>query len=413
MDNKTKQHKNFFLSRSIILVIFISALTGAVFGFMAGGLTNVIFPNFADKFAKIIPQGEEKAVEIQKERVIQEDSAVIDVVEKVSPAVVSIVITKDVPKFRSSFDDPSDFGFFFDPFRSQGETETETRKVAGGSGFFISEDGMIATNKHVVEDEEAEYTVVTSDGKEFSATVLSRHPLLDIALIDIEGNNFSFVEFSDSDSLKVGQTVIAIGNPLGEFSNSVSRGIISGLKRSITAGLGFGASERLTNIIQTDAAINPGNSGGPLLNINGEVLGVNVAVAQGVENIGFALPSNQVKKFIDQIKKDGKVTLPFIGVRYIILNEGIKSKNNLPFDYGALVLRGDTMTDFAVIPGSPADKAGIVENDIILEINGKKVNEDNPLGDSIMKYDVGEELTLKVWHKGDIKEVKVKLEERK
>ena len=396
-------------AKSIITIAILSA----VFGFIAGGIGNAFFPQLSNKIGSAVQNNNEKSVEIQKEIIVQEDSVIIDVVEKSSPAVVSIVITKDVPKFKSLFDDPSNFGFFSNPFRSQGEAETETQKVGGGSGFLISEDGMIITNRHVVEDEDASYTVVTNDGEEFSAKVLARHPLLDVALINIEGNDFPVIEFADSDSLKVGQTAIAIGNPLGEFSNSVSRGIISGLKRNITAGSGFSRTERLTDIIQTDAAINPGNSGGPLIDIHGRVMGVNVAMAQGVENIGFALPGNQVKKFIDQVQKNGKVSVPFIGVRYIILNKKIMEDNNLEFDYGALVLRGETMTDFAVIPGSPADKAGITENDIILEINGKKVTDDNPLGDIITKYDVGEELIFKVWQKGETKDIRIKLEERK
>jgi serine protease Do len=213
--------------------------------------------------------------------------------------------------------------------------------------------------------------------------------------------------------LKVGQTVIAIGNSLGEFANSVSKGIISGLKRNVTAGSGFGETERLTNIIQTDAAINPGNSGGPLLDVSGSVIGVNVAMAQGAENIGFALPINQVENAINQIKTKGKISVPFIGIRYVIIDQAIQQQNNLPLDYGALVIRGERAIDLAVIPGSPADKAGIVENDIILEIDGSKITAENQLGDLISKHNVDDVVALKVWHKGETKDVKVTLEERK
>jgi S1-C subfamily serine protease len=273
---------------------------------------------------------------------------------------------------------------------------------------------MIITNKHVVSDTQADYTVILNDGKEYVAKVIARDPVSDIAVIKIDGNDFSPVILGDSDSIKVGQTAIAIGNSLGEFSNSVSKGIISGLKRNITAGsvLG-GGSERLTNIIQTDAAINAGNSGGPLLNINGEVIGVNVAMAQGAENVGFALPINQVKKIIDQVKEKGQISVPFLGVRYVVIDQTIQKQNNLPFDYGVLATRGQTISDLAVIPGSPADKAGIVENDIILEADGQKITADNQLSDIIAKHNVGEEMTLKIWHKGGTKDVKVKLEERK
>lgn len=411
--NQKKQAIKLSMAGVIVIAILLSAVTGAFFGFMAGGLGTSTFPKLADKIGKINHEAENKNIGNQKETVIQEDSAVINVVEKVTPAVVSIVITKDVPKFRSFFDNPSGFGFFSDPYQSQGSPETEKQKVGGGSGFFITKDGMIITNKHVVSDLNAEYTVVTNDGKEYQAEIVSRHPILDVAIIEVKGDNFQFLEFGDSDALKVGQTTIAIGNPLGEFANSVSRGIVSGLKRNITAGSGLGDSERLTNIIQTDAAINPGNSGGPLLNIDGKVIGINVAVAQGAENIGFALPSNQINKFIGQIEKNGKVSVPFIGVRYIIINEEIQKENNLPFNYGALVLRGEKITDFAVAPGSAADKAGITENDIILEVDGNKITEDSPLSDVVSKYEVGDEITFKIWHKGGTKDIKVKLEERK
>jgi len=221
------------------------------------------------------------------------------------------------------------------------------------------------------------------------------------------------LELADSGNLKIGQTVIAIGNSLGEFRNTVSKGIISGLKRNVTAGDGFGQAETLSEVIQTDAAINPGNSGGPLLNISGQVIGVNVAMAQGAENIGFALPINIVKKGIESVKSKGKIVQPYIGVRYIPITEEIKKANNLPYGYGALVLRGQKVTDFAVVPGSPADKAGLTENDIILEINGVKIDEKNLLSDQIAKSNVGDTINLKIWHKGEEKTVQVKLEERK
>jgi serine protease Do len=239
-------------------------------------------------------------------------------------------------------------------------------------------------------------------------------PVSDVAVIKIEaGKALPTLDLADSSNLKIGQTAIAIGNSLGEFRNTVSKGIISGLKRNVTAGDGFGQAETLSEVIQTDAAINPGNSGGPLLNINGQVIGVNVAMAQGAENIGFALPINLVKKDIESVKTKGKIIQPFIGVRYIPVTADIQKQNNLPYSYGALVLRGQQMTDFAVVPGSPADKAGIVENDIILEINGQKIDENHQLADQIAKFNVGDTITLKIWHKGEEKNVKVTLEERK
>lgn len=408
MENNNQ--KNISLAKSklfalVLAVLAISAVMGSLFGFISGGIAN-------QSIARILGKNQANiGADISKNRIIDEESAVINTVEKTSPAVISIVITKDIPIFKSR--DP--FDLFFNPFDSR-EPEmlgTEKQKVGGGSGFFVSADGFIVTNKHVVSDTNADYTVITSDGKEYPAKVMARHPSADLAVIKIEGKNFPVLDLGESETLKIGQTVIAIGYSLGEFTNTVNKGIISGLKRNITAGSILGGGEQLTNIIQTDAAINPGNSGGPLIDLNGRAIGVNVAMAQGAENVGFAIPIDQVKKTIDQVKKQGKISVPFIGVRYIILNDEIKSKNDLPYNYGALVVRGDTVTDFAVVPGSPADKAEISENDIILEINGEKIDANNQLGDAISSYNVGDEITLKVWHKGGVKEVKVKLEERK
>lgn len=397
------------------VLILMSAL---LFGFAGGKLASLSEKVHLANIGKqeTVPTPED--IERGKVNAVAEDQAVIDVVKKSTPGVVSIVITKDVPQLRRG--GLGGFPFFFNPFGDEDQyqsgdpsPESTKRQVGSGSGFLVSDDGLIVTNKHVVSDTEAEYTVITNDGKEHSATILARDPNNDIALMKIDGKDFPALRLGDSDSLQVGQTAIAIGNPLGEFANSVSRGIISGLQRDVTAGSQFqGDVEKLTNIIQTDAAINPGNSGGPLLNLFGEVVGVNVAVAQGAENIGFAIPVNSIKRAVNEVKTTGKISTPYLGVRYILLTEGIQKKNNLPYSYGALVLRGETITDFAVIPGSPADKAGIMENDIVLEFQGQKIDIDHPLGKLIGERTVGEEVTLKVWHKGETKEMKIRLEER-
>lgn len=401
----------------IVVTIFFSSLFGAVFGLMSAGVVNIFSLNIGQKIGRYFPNLNLYKInsEISKQQVIVEDSAVIDVVDQVSPAVVSIVISKNIPNVRDNF------GGFFDPFSldpfgnggSQTDPGSQKKTIGGGSGFFITSDGYILTNRHVVEDQQADYTVMTNDGKEYTAKVLARDPVRDVAVIKIEGNNFPVASLGDSDALKIGQTTIAIGNSLGEFSNSVSRGIVSGLKRNLSAGGGLGGSERLTDIIQTDAAINPGNSGGPLLDINGNVIGINVAVAQGAQNVGFALPISQAKRLIDQVKTGAKITVPYLGLRYIMIDAAVQKDAQLPFDYGVLVMRGSRMTDLAVIPGSPADKAGIIENDIVLEINGQKINKDNQLADMIVKYNVGDTITVKIWHKGETKDVQVKLEERK
>lgn len=402
-NNEIKSLKNqaiFIIAASAI----VAAVFGSFFGFLTGSLGKDILSNFSGK----INTATKKSPEVSRQTVIEEESAVTDTVEKATPSVVSIVISQNVPIFRNS--DP--FGFFSDPFGDNGSLGTEKQKVGGGTGFFVSADGMIVTNKHVASSQDAEYTVLTSDGKEYPAKVIAVHPTTDLAVIKIEGKDFPVLDLGDSDNLKRGQTAIAIGYSLGEFSNTVSKGIISGLSRDITAGSGLGGSERLTGIIQTDAAINPGNSGGPLLDINGKAIGVNVAMAQGAENIGFAIPVNQVKRTIDQIKDKGKISIPFLGVRYILNSKEIQEKNNLPFDYG-VIIRTDSASEFAVIPGSPADIAGIAENDIILEINGKKITADYQLADAISQYNPGDEIAIKIWHKGETKEMKVKLGEKK
>ncbi len=407
----------------VVITFLLSSFFGAVFGFMAGNLgQGKINFDFLKGRGK---SGQKNDINLSGQTIAipDEESAVTAVVEKASPAVVSIIISKDIPKIQDFFEDPFDWDPFFNPFgwrrerRQQDQGETEKQEIGGGSGFIVSKDGLIVTNKHVVSDQSADYTVMTKikdEEKRYSAKVMAIDPTNDLAILKIDvKEDLPTLELGDSSALKVGQTVIAIGNSLGEFRNTVSKGIISGLKRNVTAGNGFGQAEQLSEVIQTDAAINPGNSGGPLLNIAGQAIGVNVAMAQGAENIGFALPINLVKKAIGSVKEKGKIVQPYLGIRYILVTKEIQKQNNLPYDYGALVLRGERMTDFAVVPGSPADKAGIVENDIILEVNGVKINEKNQLSAQIAKYNVGDTVTLKIWHKGEEKTVQVKLEERK
>ena len=421
------------MSKKTIILIFVfcfivSSISGAFFGFLGGIFFNKTASPFIEKtlekigieIPEVLNNGKENK-EVKVVETKQEESAVISAVEKTSPAVVSIIISKDLPKVERYFIDPfSDdfFSDFFSPFGSglqipqYRQNGTEKQEIGGGTGFAISPDGLILTNRHVVSDQDAEYTVLTNDEEKYPAEVLARDLINDVAILKIEAENLPSLEFGDSDSLKIGQTVIAIGNALGEFRNTVSRGVISGLRRSITAG-GYGEVEQLSGMIQTDAAINQGNSGGPLIDLDGKAIGVNVAMAYGAENIGFAIAVNDLKNIVKDVKEQGKIIRPFLGVRYVLINEKIKEKNNLSYDYGALILRGENPEDLAIIPGSPADKAGLVENDIILEINGEKVGEKNTLSKLISKCKVGDEAALKILHRGEEKEVKVRLEERK
>lgn len=408
-----KKGKKWLIAIFLVVVFFMAGALGIALGYFAGkahDLSSSLVNKIERKLLGDNYAVKNNADSVQK--IIIEDNAVISVVEKSIPSVVSITISKNVPEVRQ-YGFPFDF-FGFDEQKDSQSGGVKKQQVGGGTGFFISKDGMVVTNKHVVDDANADYTVITNDGKEYPAKVLARDPAQDIAVIKIEGNDFPVLPLGNSDELKIGQTAIAIGNSLGEFSNTVSKGIISGLGRSLTAGDQYGGkTERLSNIIQTDAAINSGNSGGPLIDIAGNVIGINVAVAQNAQNVGFALPVNQVKRVVEQVSRTGKITTPFLGVRYIPINEDIAKENNLPFAYGVLVQRGTKITDFAVIPGSPADKAGIIENDIILEINEKKLDEKNQLSDMIATFNVGDTITLKIWHKGETKEVEVVLQERK
>lgn len=411
---------NRFNQKELIIIIMVASFAvSSVSGFLAGGAGAELFKLYGNKPEPVISDETENKEEYLS--ATAQEQAVIYAVEKNSPAVVSIIISKDLPVFENYLTNPFDgFDDFFGdnfPFNfqipQQRQKGTEKKEVGGGTGFIVSSDGMIVTNKHVVEDDEAEYTVLMNDGKKYDAKVLARDPVLDVAIIKIDGKDLPTVVLGDSDNLRIGQSVIAIGNALGEFRNTVSVGVISGLARSITAATSGGAAERLDKVIQTDAAINKGNSGGPLLNLNGEVIGINTAIAQGAQNIGFTLPINAVKKDIKDVMEKGKIVAPFLGVRYVLINEAIKKTNNLEVDHGALVQRGKNPEDLAVVPGSPADKAGIVENDIILEINSEKISEDNGLAEIVNKKSVGDEIVMKVWHKGEEKISKAVLTERK
>lgn len=396
----------------LIIAIIVSSASGAVAGFFYAGQKQSLLPT--PKVAQadtIVP------VDYQAQ-----SNQVVKVVEETSPAVVSIIVTKDLPKVEQYFNDGGMEEFlrqFFDngmpdmnlpQYRENG---TQKQEVGGGTGFIISADGYIVTNKHVVYDDEAEYTVLVNDEQKYPAKVLAKDTVNDIAILKIDAKDLRFLSLADSDQIKVGQSVIAIGNALGEFSNTVSTGVISGLSRSITAGSYRTGSERMMGLIQTDASINPGNSGGPLLNLDGHVVGVNVAMAQGAQNIGFTIPINQVKSAIDSVKQNGRIVRPWLGVRYMMVNEAIAKENKLPEDYGALILRGEQRTDLAVIPGSPADKAGLVENDIVLEVNGEAVKGDNDLTTLINKHKVGTEVELTISHQGKHQKLKIKLEENK
>lgn len=389
------------------LVVFV-VIFGVLY-FYKGKIFNMLATDFYKESTTQL--GDAKDDDIKS---FTQESFVVETVKKTNPAVVAIVVTKDVPKYETYYEQSNPFGNMFPGFSFETpklkQNGTEKKEIGGGSGFFVSASGLLVTNRHVVSDKDAEYTVFTNDGKKYDAKVLARDSVLDIAVLQVSGTGFTYLEFANSDQIQIGQSVIAIGNALAEFRNTVSVGVVSGLARSITASDGRGSSEILDHVIQTDAAINPGNSGGPLLNLSGNVIGVNVAVAQGSENIGFALPANVVKAVVDSVSQTGKIVRPFLGVRYTQITQAVKEKNKLSVDYGVIISKGETKEELAVIPGSPADKAGLVENDIILEVDGKKLDEKMHLAFIIRDKKIGDTLTLLVLSKGIEKEVSVVLE---
>ncbi|MGC8775841.1 MAG: S1C family serine protease [Minisyncoccia bacterium] len=419
-----KIKKNKFLNRffaGFLVFLFLIFVFGKI-NFAQAGFWDNLLKNLPQFFkpqtstSNQINQPEKKSNQETSlyKPVIDYENAVVSAVKKVSPAVVSITVSKNVPIIEQCPSNPFSnlppdirefFGDNFFEFYVPCQKGEKLKEVGSGSGFIISKDGLILTNKHVVFDTKASYTVLTNDGKKYDAKVLARDPLQDLAILKINAENLPVAALGNSDELQLGQTAIAIGNALGEFRNTVSVGVISGLARTVTAGDGGGYTETIKNVIQTDAAINPGNSGGPLVNLKGEVIGINTAMAQGAENIGFAIPINQAKSVINSIKTKGKIERPFLGLRYIILNKEIAEQKKLPVDYGALV--DSDGKNPAVVPGSPAEKAGILKGDIILEINGQKINEDNTLADIISKFLPGDEISLKILRND--KEINIKL----
>ncbi len=310
-------------SKIIAPIIAISLIFGAIGGAIGGAFGGPYLARLP-AFQKYLPKSS-SAGNYNQNIILNEDSAVIDVVKKASPAVVSIVISKDlskVPGFGMNQFNFDQFAPFFENpgvqpnSGQQNGNKPNIQQVGAGSGFFVSADGLILTNKHVVEDEQASFVVVTQDGKTYDAKVLARDPRNDLAIIKIEIKNAPFLTLADSGKIQIGQRVIAIGNSLGQYQNTVTSGIISGIGRSITAG-GEGSSEDLQGVIQTDAAINPGNSGGPLLNLSGQVVGINTAIDQQGQLVGFAIPSNDIQRALSSFQKNGKITRAYLGVRYL------------------------------------------------------------------------------------------------
>lgn len=391
----------------LFTVIVMSLLFGLLGGFtgyylLSGNLERVSVSDFNDN-------------SLYQAQTSQE-AKTIQIIKDVSPAVVSIIISKDVPVFEQYMQQYQQIDPFFGPLPFQFEIPqqrqkgTEKKEIGGGTGFLVSSDGIILTNKHVVSDDAAEYTVYTLDGKKYPAKVLALDPVQDLAVIKIDGEAFPTVKLGNSDEILLGQSVLAIGNALGEFKNTVSAGVVSGLSRTISAS-GGSSSEILEDVIQIDAAINPGNSGGPLINLSGEVIGINTAMVQQAQSIGFAIPINKAKRDIDQVRSTGKISYPFLGVRYILINDEVKDKYKLPVNSGAYIQKGDN-GESAISKDSAAAKAGLKEGDILLEVNGEKITADNSLAKIISKLSPGDKVTIKYLRDGKENTVEAVLTER-
>ncbi len=348
-----------------------------------------------------------------------DEKTVIKTIRKVMPAVVSIAIAKHLEDLQKEIpkDYPVPAGAVANDMAQMAD-HNGMIQVGGGSGFVIESNGLVMTNKHVVADAKAEYTVILNDGRKFPATVLSRDPINDVAILKIGAIRLSTLRLGDATRLQLGQGVIAIGNALGVFKNTVSLGIISGLSRSIAAQAeGDAPPQEMRGLIQTDAAINPGNSGGPLVNGDGRVVGVNAAIVYGAQSIGFAIPVNAARRDLADIRKYGRIKRPLLGLRYVMIDDEMKEKMSLPVNYGALVFR-ETPHDYAVVPDSPADHAGLREHDIVLEFSTekhgrKKLDRDHPIQDFLEDLNVGDEIELTYLRDGKPCRTKVTLAERK
>ena len=404
----TKQPTSFFL----LLVLTLGFVSGAV----GGGITGYVAAGSQKTAASSASAASQTSGD--SSRTVVEESNTATVVHSTTPSVVSIVISKkeSTADQRQQATPFQGNPFFNNLFGQQPQTppdtnsdtnasgtEDQTVQVCSGTGFVISADGMILTNRHVICEDNAIYTVSFDDGTSYDATVLARDPLTDLAILKVDAQNLIPLTLGDSDSVTQGQTAIAIGNTLGEYTNTVTKGIISGLSRDIGGNY--------TGLLQTDAAINEGNSGGPLLNLEGEVIGINTAIDRSGEGIGFAIPINDAKAAIASTEQYGRIIRPALGVRYIPVDASVAKLNNLQFDYGAYISTQTQADAPGVVPGSAAEKAGIVAGDQILEVDAVKIDSTHTLSAMIQSHGVGDQVTLHIYHDGAEKDVDVTLAE--
>jgi serine protease Do len=386
--------KNFILGIVILLLIASAGISSGAFS-IGWNDVNTFFSRF-----KTTDKETDAGIQVGEDtiRLIDEESVVIDVIKQVSDSVVTVGIEQQTPIFQYDPLDP--FGLFSQP-QQQG---SETEEADIGSGFIISEDGLIVTNKHVVENTEYTYKVYTSENKTYDVENIYRDPSNDLAIIKISASGLKPVTLGNSDNIKVGQTVIALGTPLGEFRGTATKGIVSGLGRGISAGSPLqGMVEEIDDVIQTDAAINPGNSGGPLLDTAGQVIGINTAMASGAENIGFALPINIVKEAVKIFEETGSFDRAFLGISYWMIDRELSIVNDIP--EGAYVRE--------VVEGSSAAEAGLQKGDIITRFEGERIRagEDDSLAQKIQSKRKGDRASITIWRDGKESDMTISLGE--
>jgi serine protease Do len=387
------------LSRLVFLCVVLSFLFGGIGSWVVGS----VFPNMMAR-SKVGDNVDAKnATKIVN--LMEEESATIHVVDEVTPAVVSVVVRRsreDVVKSYQAQQIVSDLQFSDIPL-----SEAEAKKivdVSSGTGFFVAEDGLVLTNRHVVDVPNGMLFIVTNEGRELPATLVDTDLILDIALLRVAGKGFPVVSLGDSDKIRIGQTAIAIGNTLSEFRNTVTKGVVSGINRRVTAGFAISGSEVIEKAIQTDAAINPGNSGGPLINLIGEVIGVNAAVSFDGQAVAFAIPINQVKRAIEDVKQSGRIMRPWLGVHYVLID----ADPSLPsFTIGAKIVKGNQ--DSGVVKNGPSEKAGLREGDIMIALDGTSFTEGKALAELITPHHPGDQIKIQYIRGGKLAETIVTL----
>lgn len=361
--------KRFWFILFVVLVALVAGLTGGYLGGMAvsrqAGTGAGVLPAAGFVTQASVPPSDETITL----RTVNIDTAITQAVEKTGPAVVTIVGQL-----------PDQMTFFG---RVSGGTSS-------GSGVIISESGYVITNNHVIEDAES-LTVILANGDERPARVVGTDPFSDLAVLKVDGELPAVAELGNSDALKPGETVIAIGSPLGDFKNTVTTGVISATGRSLDSGNGY----LLENLLQTDAAINQGNSGGPLVNLAGQVVGINTLIVRDsqasntvVEGLGFAVPSTSVRAVADQLIANDSVARPYMGIRYQTIDPAVARRYSLPVEWGVYIASID--------PQGPAARAGLQTGDIITQIGEFPLDENHPYLNALFHYAPGDTVTLKV-----------------